>query len=258
MPDIETDNTTTENDAATTTVTAPSQPPSVGPSDSRLIFADDGKTWRDKFHGAQGLAQQLKGKHEKELGDIQKQIEELQGLVSEKNGSIAQLTDKLSGAAEQLGELQALRERLPELENQARVTERYRALMEYPELLNLQQTDVVKTDDGEEVEMVFNPVIDLVESTTLEGDDLRAAIKRLSSAFGNSQHTVTSDSNDEVTPGAAPAPGEPVEQDADYWRDKAQGYHAELKADPDNNDLMGKMVEAYAKAREIESQLSAS
>lgn len=263
MTDTETSNQTTANDVAhsadSTRVTAPTtQPPSVGPSDSRLIFADDGKTWRDKFHGAQGHAQQLQDKHSKELDGIRQQVDELQGLVSEKDTSIAKLTENLSKAAQQLGELQALQERIPELEKQARISERYRALMEYPELLNLQVEDVIKDEEGEEHEMVFNPVIDLVENTTLEGDSLRAAIKRLGNAFGASQQRVINTDSDEVTPGAAPAPGEPVEQDADYWRDKAQEFHAQLKSDPDNTELMGQMVEAYAKAREVESQSSMS
>lgn len=259
MTDNATDNQTANNGTPTTksNVDVQSQPPSVGPTyDRELVYAPDGKQWKEKFHGQRGRAQQLESEYQDKIGALEKQLEDLKGTVGQKDSSIEQLNTRLGEATERLQDLQALKDRVPELEQKARITDRYRALMEYPELLNAQVKDVVKDEDGEEHEMVFNPILSFVENTTLEGDALRAEINRLNRVFGAQKKALEDvmQNTSDVTEGAGPSPGEPVHQDAEYWEQQAQTYQDQLKSDPRNQELMNKMLEAGAKARELRNQ----
>ncbi len=256
MADNATDNQTANDGTPATKSKADvqSQPPSVGPTyDRELVYAEDGKQWKEKFHGQRGRVQQLEEEYQNQIESLRTQVEELQGSVEQKDSSVEQLNTRLGEATGRLEELQSLKDRIPELEQKARITDRYRALMEYPELLGAQVKDVVTDEDGQEHEMVFNPILNFVENTTMEGDELRAEIKRLNQVFGNQKKALNDfmEDNKEVTDGAGPSPGEPVQQDAEYWTKKAQDYQTQLKSDPRNQDLMDKMLEAGQKAREL-------
>jgi len=247
-----TDVTTDNNDA-----NAPkTSPPSVGPTyDKALVYDGDGKLWKDKFLGREGHVQQV----QKQLEEAQKQYEQsqkqLQAELTKREGTIEQLNGKLSAAGEQLGELQGLKDRIPELETKAGRAAKLEAILEYPKLATMQVTDMVKTEDGEEVEMLVNPVMNLVQNTSLEGDALRAELRRLNSLYSTPSEP-SPPQNTGVTDGAAPSPGEPVEQTPEYWEEKAREAHRLSIEDPSNvKDHQSDMIEYSMKAREARAKL---
>lgn len=245
--------TGSSNDAPNTSAPA-SSPPSVGPTyDKALVYDDDGKPWREKFHGLAGRTQQL----EKELNTAQqkhqKALDELQTQLGERESAIEQMNVKLTNAGEQLGALQDLKDRIPELETKARRAEKLEAILEYPTLATLQVTDTVQTDEGEEVELLVNPVMNLVQGSNLEGDALRAELRRLNSLYQKMGELPEQPQSPSVTGGAAPSPGEPVEQSAEYWEEKAAEAHKQSilsESATEQQEWIEKRTEYSQKARE--------
>jgi hypothetical protein len=250
--------TGTGNDAPVVVNPTPSAPkpssPNVGPTyDRALVYDEDGKLWKDKFLGREGHVQQVRKQLEeaqKEHGDA---LKELQAELEKRQGTIETLNSKLVSAGEQLGELQGLKDRIPELEEDARKAAKLEAIMEYPELISLQVKDVVEVD-GEEHELLVNPIIDLVQNTNLEGDELRMRIRRLSQVIQAKQPAEPVSTV--VTDGAAPAPGEPVEESPEYWEQKAREAHTASIMEPGKvEEHTAAMIEYSEKAREARTQL---
>lgn len=236
-------------------------PPSVGPTyDKALVYDDDGKPWREKFHGLAGRTQQL----EKELNQAQQQyqqaLDEYQTELGKREGAIEQLNSKLEGAGEQLGQLQGLKDRIPDLETKARRAELLEAILEYPTLATLQVKDTVTTEEGEEHELLTNPVMNLVLGSNLEGDALRAELRRLSDLYKQmGELPGQQPQSQNVTGGAAPSPGEPVEQTAEYWEQKAAEAHKKSilsEAASEQQEWIDRRTEYSQKAREARAAAS--
>lgn len=233
--------------------------PSVGPTyDKALVYDDDGKPWREKFHGLAGRTQQLESELQKAQQEYQGAQKELQAELGKRESTIEELSSKLTGAGEQLGALQDLKDRIPELETKARRAEKLEAILEYPTLATLQVADKVKTDEGEEHELLVNPVMNLVQNSTLEGEALRAELRRLNELYQKAgKLPETTPQSQSVTGGAAPSPGEPVEQTPEYWEEKAREAHRKSIEDPSKvQEYQAEMIEYSAKAREARAALS--
>jgi myosin heavy subunit len=255
MTPEETDNQT-DGTATPTNDVSKSQPPGVGPTyDRELVYADDGKPWREKFHGLKGHIQQVESDYKKRLEETQSTLEQLKTTVGERESKIEELTGKLTNAGEQLGELQALQDRVPELEQQARKAAKLERILEYPELANRQVTDLIKTEDGEETEMKINPIMNLVLNSSLEGDELTAELERLNRMI-KAGETVPEPKNTNLTDNAVPAPGQQVEETPEYWVKKAREAQAAANADPSNRKKhLDDMAEFSQKAREARAEL---
>ncbi len=230
------------------------QTPSVGPTyDKDLVYSPEGKLWKDLYHGQKGRVQQVEEEYQTRLGETTKTVDELKSEVNKRDSAMDKLNTRLGEAADRLAQLQALEEKVPELEKKAGITERYRTLLEYPELAVLQVSDTVETDDGEEVEIFTNPFIELIENSTLEGNELRVQMQRLSKAFGERKEAVEELAKG-ITEGASPSPGEPVEETPEFWENKARECQNQLRAVPDDNDLMEKMIEYSRKAQDLRAK----
>lgn len=253
----ETDAQTTSNDAAGNP-TAPKKSPDVGQTyDRSLVYAEDGKLWREKFTGQQGRADELAKKIEGMQESFESNLTKLKSEVESRESRINELRQELDTTGQRVEELRALEDQVPELEQQARQAAKLRAVLEYPELVNRQVKDMIEMD-GEEHEVVANPILDLVESTNLEGDELRTHLRRLNEIV-KAGEPVQKESTE--TPGkmegAAPAPGEPVEETPQYWEDKAREAHANANTAPpqEKDEWLDKMHEYSEKAKEARAAL---
>jgi hypothetical protein len=256
------DLTDTGNDASKkTSAPTATSPPSAGPTqptyDRELVYASDGKTWREKYRGYTGRVQQLEEYLEKAKKEHTSALEELQEKLEKRDSEILELTTGLDQAGQQLKEFAGLKEQLPELEEAARQAAKLRAILEYPDLVTKQVIDTIVTEDGEEHELLTNPVIDLVTATDLEGDDLRMLLQRLSKMVESAE---TSDGDEPpatlVTDGSGPAPGAPVEETPEYWEAKAREAQRMSVSEPsESHKHLQDMLEYTKKAKEARSQL---
>lgn len=255
MTPEKTDDQTSKNDAANTAPATSS--PGVGPTyDRELVYAEDDKPWREKYHGLKGRIQQVESDYQKKLEETQSSLGQLKATLGEKDSKIEQLTGKLTNAGEQLGQLKALQDKVPELEQQARQAAKLRAVLEYPELVNRQVTDMIETEDGKEHEIVTNPILDLVESTNLEGDELRVHLKRLNEIVKAGEPVPEQEKDTTLTDGAVPAPDDQVEETPEYWEQKAREEHTLSISEPNKADEhMDKMLEYSQKAKEARAKL---
>lgn len=154
---------------------APTPSPSLDPQ----IYAEDGKTWKSKCHGAQGRLKQVEKQRDTQTGGFEQTIQDLGQAVHEKSARIVTLEA-------QVGELTTRAESIPQLQgqldaatNKAEKAGRLEVLMKHPRLLSVQVEEQVEGQDPVKV----NPFMKLIESTTLGGEDLDQELRRLAAAF---------------------------------------------------------------------------
>lgn len=246
----QTDTQTGNNDSAAP-ATGPVRSPDVGQTyDRDLVYDTDGKLYREKFTGQKGRADELASKIEELSKKHESALKSLESEVKTREGKIAELTSKLENAGQELGQLKALEDRVPELEQQARQADRLRAVLEYPELVNRQIKEMVDED-----EVLVNPILDLIESVNLEGDELRTHLRRLNAIVKAGEKPPTEPSPME---GASPAPGEPVEETPEYWETKARQAHLAAniaESDRERDTHLDDMQEYSRKAEEARAKL---
>ncbi len=249
-----TDDQTTGNDVKGHTPKAST--PDVGRSyEKELVYAPDGKFWREKYTGLEGhfrqrLDEEVKNALKEQEGTYE---EKLQTEIKTREERVAEMQNKLQEVGSQLGELKTLQERLPELEKEARQAAKLRAMLEYPDLVNQQVEEVVQGEDGEERKLVTNPILDLIQSVDLEGDELRERLKQLNKIVKKEVQLDPS-----PLEGASPAPGEPIEETPEYWEQKAREARNESIMAPteqERNAALDKMLEYSSKKREAEVAL---
>lgn len=228
-----TDDQTTGDDAAGTPTAPNTGSPGVGQTyDRSLVYSDDDKLWREKYTGQKGRADELERELNKMRESRETALNELKTEIEKRESKIEELSGKLTNAGEQLGELQALKDQLPELEQQARRAAKLERVLEYPDLVNKQVTDLIETEDGQEVEMKVNPVMNLVLNSNLEGDELTAELERLNRMIKADETPKKQETN--VTDNAVPGPGEEVEETPEYWIEKAKEAQLAANNDPSN------------------------
>ncbi len=186
-------------------------PPTVDPS--------DGKLWKDKFHGTQGRIRQIEAQYAQQEGALQAQMEGLQNTLRERDATIATLQQQVQQAGTQLEAVPGMQEQITTLQHQSALAERYKAAMQYPTLLNAQVEVERTTEDGQTVTERVNPLLNLIENTTLEGDALTATLRQMATALPG-QQTVSTPTP--VMEGAVPPSPEPVEDELSALRKQAQ------------------------------------
>lgn len=163
----------------------PASPTKKNPSLDPLIYCqDDGKRWQDKFYGQQGLAEQYRRELEKTKGTHSAETEALRGDVTARDTQISQLVGQVEELQTVSATVPELQERITQLTSKAGQADKYRMLMDYPGLLQLQVEETVPGEEGEDpVKVMVNPVLNLIEHSTLEGDALKAEIARLAQLY---------------------------------------------------------------------------
>ncbi len=185
-------------------------PPTVDPS--------DGKLWKDKFYGTQGRLQQVEAQHAQQMGALQVQAEGLQSTLRERDATITNLQQQVQQATTQLETIPGMQEQIATLEQQSALAERYRAAMQYPALLGAQVEIERTTEDGQTVKEMVNPLLNLIESTTLTGDALQATLRQMAAALPAQQAGSTPTS---IMAGAVPPSPEPVQDELGELRKRA-------------------------------------
>lgn len=223
------------------------------------IFAKDGSMWRDKFNGAQGQIGNLNN----QISRLKQEMEDMGGGHSSelqaKDDQISQLQSEIDQLQQTTGTIPGLQEQLEQLKPKAVMADRYRMVMRYPGVLNLSVEEEVQVEGEDEPQVVsVNPVLQLIETTTLEGEALEQAVKRLARLHGQSVATQLEDVEPVATPAGGPAfnspappsPAGPSEESAQFWYDKAIEYKG-IANETGDKEAMEKMREAFQKHEEL-------
>jgi len=219
------------------------QPASLHPD----VYAPDGKRWRDKFYGQDGAISKLQNDAARAAGIHDQTIAGLQEQLRIRDSQIATLNTSSANAQAQIDSIAGLNQTITELQARAGLVDTYRALTEYPDLLNVQVEESVPATEpgGEPTTRTVNPLLALVESSNLPPDQLRAQMAQLATFYRTGQQQQPAAPPAPVAPGLAPIPGPPAvpspatplaQNTVAYWRQRAL-------------EAQGRMIEGDAVAR---------
>lgn len=267
MAPEQTEGTTTETGSVGTPIqpVTPASPPAspqptASPYRREDVYAPDGKRWADKFHGVDGQAKQAREAVETERAGYLEQIQGLEGNTVAAQSAIQDLTGQVTGLNEQLVQLPALQVEIDKLTKAAALAEKYRMLAEHPDLLQIQVEEEVPGGEGEEPTTVtYNPLLRLVETSTLEGDELRTEMQRFSKFYaaqsGQTQQKPASPGQPLLPP--SPQPAGDVDT-VEYWKGKAMEVQERINAGDMSQEARTEFRENWAKVRELEAAAATS
>lgn len=164
-------------------VVPPSQPVSIPPSSTVMPDETD---WRAKYDGTRGAFKQAKSQWDEQRGAIEQGSKGLQQQLEV-------TTSQLTQAQEQVVVLTAQIEAIPQLTERANQADRIEALnarleliMRYPNIVS--QTELVETVVGEGDEATTqversNPVLDLLLSSSLQGEEYALLVAQMNAKF---------------------------------------------------------------------------
>lgn len=186
-------------------------------------YADDGKTWKSKYHGIVGRLKVVEGKRDTEIGERDQKIADAQQLILEHEAKITALgadVTRLTGEVQTIPQLQG---ELAAASEGAKKAGKLEILMQYPALLTMQVEEEQQVEGQEEpIKVQVNPFMRLIEATTLAGDDLAQELQRLVSVLPSTTPAVATP----VVEGAAPQPAQPAGTgDVDALRATALDWH---------------------------------
>ena len=162
--------------------------------------------WESKFHGLRGSFKQAQAAWQEKEGMLTQQIKTLQG-------QLGTLNSQLGNAQSQVEQFQAQVEALPQLQERAEQAdafevqlERLGTIMNYPEILA--QTEEAIVGEGEEATTERrNPIMDLLMSSTMEGDAFVQMVEQVATKLRAGQQLEPEPSGEgEPEPRNPPAP----------------------------------------------------
>lgn len=249
-----TQDTTAAQTTDTTTqqvVTQPVQPPSKSQdAHNPLIYDEQGKRWVDKFWGATGRAKELQS----QLEDLQQKVTEHDGVVAERDEQIVRLKDQLGDLGTQVANIPSLSAEIAKLQEENAALERYQLLVDYPDLLDVRVTTQEEVD-GEVVEKKVNPLLNLIGSSMLPADALKAELDRLAPVFGK---LTGEQQQDSVMSTATPSPGpQAPENGLQAAYDRARAAQEKLNSEGSTPDVLKEFSDAWAEVRKLEAEAAA-
>lgn len=242
-------------------VTSPT-PPTPGPSSTytpvdQMVYAPDGKTWKSKFHGAEGHRTQIEEQRDTQRGALEQKVMGLEQQLREAQAQVSSLTNEVSALTEQANTIPQLQEQLTTVRQQAAEAARLRILMKHPQLLGVQIEEQRAVEGQEEPEVVqVNPYMKFIQTTTMEGDELDQALGQLTAVLAQLP-SVGPVTPEPVVEGAVPQPAQPTgTTDVDSCRQEALRWHALRLAGesgPNGEDSAQMEQEAWNKMYEAQS-----
>jgi len=238
MADEQTQQPTSDTGATSTPAPASPKPSPAEQQDPR-IYDDEGKRWSDKFWGAVGQSKQLASKQ----ADMQATIDDLQSKLKHSDTAVIELKTQMGELGTQIATIPDLRQTIVEQTQTISALEKYQVLTEYPDLLKMKVDQETTDKDGETVTTQTNPFLQLVGSSSLGGDALRAELERLSRAFSGWGATPKKDPT-VMTP-AVPAQGEPAVADAESAYARVLAVQEQMNTGDTSPAVTKEYVEAW-------------
>ena len=212
--------------------------------------------WESKYHGLRGSFIQAQRQWEERRGMLEQQIATLQQQVQSLQAQTQQLQQERDQLKQQVEALPTLEERASFADALEVQVERLELLVRYPEIWG--QVEVVEVEDeetGEKREERRNPFLDMILSSTLDGDEFEQMVNDLAAKLRAGQTptqssqpaTETAGTPQATTGGMPPTPAPP--QDIESLRQQA--LDAQLAGD---YDKAWKLWEELAKLKTQQAQ----
>jgi hypothetical protein len=171
------------------------------------IYNPEGQSWKDLYNGTAGGIQSLKSQHVQALAAVQAKVDTHLAAIQERDATITQLQ---AAAQEQVNAMTALTEQaatIPDLLQRASYADKLEILATFPRLMTAQTAQEVPGEDGADPTTVMvNPFMQLIATTTLDGEALRAQLAQFSSALPEPSQSTHSSNVPVIPPQPEPAP----------------------------------------------------
>jgi len=233
----ETQEPTSAEPPATPVTSVPPQPTAspAAPGLDPGIYAPDGKTWKSKYHGAEGTRMQVETARDQAEGRFTQQVQDLQQQLREALVKVTTLETQVQQLAAQTEAIPQLQGELDAAKQAAARANRLEVLMRHPDLLTV-QVEETREVDGQPQTVAVNPFMGFIDSTTLEGDALDTMLTQMATALSVPPAAVVAPTP--VTEGAAPQPAQPADTGGlDALRAEAMRWHQmKINAERGPND----------------------
>jgi chromosome segregation ATPase len=198
-----------------------------------------------------GRLQQERTTYQQQIGGLEAQVGALNDQVRQRDAQIVTLQASVTERDTSLEAVPTLQGEIEQLKAQAALVDRYRIAMRYPRLLGITVEETVPAEgEGEPTKRTVNPVLDLIESSGLDGPTLEITLQRMQQALPAAP--VETSPHSPVTATAAPAPAEPAGDDYDAWVAKAR--EAQGKLNEGDQNAWTEFNEAAEKIRELQAK----
>jgi hypothetical protein len=207
--------------------------------------------WKDKTAGYVGALKQTQEAAAKKEAELNAKLQEAQALLESYQAGA-------DSYKQQLEQVPALQKQLQELQSEAALASKLRIMTEFPALLQVRVKEEVPGAEGEEpTEHSYNPILRLIETSSLAGDELRAEMGRLNQVY--SAQSTTTEPAAPLQP-IAPTPAQPVDTEGtlEYWRAKAMEYHEAMVGGDLSQETREGSAEAWKQVRKLEARRTAS
>lgn len=172
-------------EADPTTPPPASSPPSSPPGGfDSTVYNAQGQMWKDLYHGTQGGIASLRSQHTQALAEIQAQLDANATLLQEKDAAIAQQQAAQAEQATNIATLTEQAQTIPDLNQRAAYADKLEIFLQFPTLVAAQVSQDVPGEEGAEpTQVVVNPYLQMIATTSLAGDELRTHLSQLTSAI---------------------------------------------------------------------------
>jgi len=196
------------------------------------VYASDGKRWSDKFYGAQGALKQVQEQAAQATGGLEQQILQLTQAVQERDATIASIMKQRDGAMEQASTIPDLQKQIETLSSEAARAEKYRLFWEFPSVASMRVERTVEPEDGGEAQtVVTNPVLELIETSTMPLDQLRATLQQFVTALPQKAASTAEQRPSASTP-STPTPAMPTSPSVDDAWARVVAAQEKYQSDP--------------------------
>lgn len=233
-----TEELTTEATPLTATpAAAPAPTPSPSPNPD-IIDPETGRAWKIRFHGAHGARLQAERELAEVTGKFEQAIKTLQETLNARDAELAAANSRLAALEEQTGAIPALQEQNKELAQMAMMADKYKLLMRYPNLLSINVEEQADEGTGR-----VNPVLSLIESTTMPLGDLERTLQQMTQAIPVDRAPVRPAASAPAIPQAPPQQNEGEDISAAWAR--IQEVKLRLNESPNDLQLQQEFREAW-------------
>jgi hypothetical protein len=225
-------------------VAPPSQPPEIPPSSTAL---PDGTDWKAKYDGTRGAWMQAQTAWNEQLGAREEAIKSLRTQLQTANTQLTEAQNQIQTFTQQVEGIPQLEERAKQAETLEVMNQRLELIMKYPSIVN--QTEVVEEElevNGEKKtqQKRVNPVMDLLLSSKLQGDQYDALVAQMAGKFSAGEGAPAPPPGSPLvgTPPPSPAPSDEAgDLRKQIWEAREAGNHSMV------NELMDQLADLQDK-----------
>jgi hypothetical protein len=200
--------------------------------------------------------QQVRNQMSAEADKYKQQIAGLEQQMAERETQMAELNTRIADLDAQTSTIPALNDQINKLQAVQLEAERLRVLTRNPAVLALEVEETVTGEDGTETVQSYNPILRLVETSSLQGEELEREIQRISALFEDQfMGEPTTEPAQPTRPKSpvVPPAAAPQTEDIEHWRRVIRETTEKINAGDMSSETRALNTEAWHKVRALEA-----